>query len=368
MEVPRMEEQYQRNARSVANTLKEIGWKKLEGDVKSLNFWKSKAKSLEETVVRQKNDLDNLGAQGRLSLSRYQNLLASYNTLKRAHPNEDLTLKPAHIVHRPNTAGNRAMHNMAGGIGSGSGAKRPISAPVGVRTDGTAGTNTGGGDMLADGAWEDLDPNYAPSSGAEGGAHNNNNSRNHHDQSRSRSNSPNGRQSRNVFKKSLNEINADEIEKLKEIIAQRDYKIASLSRKLSHARAYPLKGINEPTRTYNAYDEEDELENGNNGTGSGGGGGNGNGGNSGGVKIGVSIVGTFQSNPFDDDQISETESFLAEENEFEKRRVAKALEIQQGYNERAVSARASNPPHIRAIRSAKSFAESVTANIPKQRR
>jgi hypothetical protein len=98
MEVPRMEEQYQRNARSivrqqeVANTLKEIGWKKLEGEVKGLNFWKAKAKSLEETVSKQKTELDNLSNQGRLSLSRYQSLLLSYNTLKRSHPHDDLTM------------------------------------------------------------------------------------------------------------------------------------------------------------------------------------------------------------------------------------------------------------------------------------
>lgn len=99
MDVPRMEEQYQRNARQVvrqqevANTLKEIGWKKLEGEVKSLNFWKSKAKSLEETVANQKAELENLSNQGRLSLSRYQNLLLQYNALKRSRPHEDTTMK-----------------------------------------------------------------------------------------------------------------------------------------------------------------------------------------------------------------------------------------------------------------------------------
>eukprot|EP01032_Pedospumella_encystans_P017861 gene17861-20343_t len=85
MEVPRMEEQYQRNARGivrqqeVANTLKEIRWKKLEEEVKSLQFWKSKAKVLEETVSRMKVDLDNMTNHNRISLSRYQTLLVSYN-------------------------------------------------------------------------------------------------------------------------------------------------------------------------------------------------------------------------------------------------------------------------------------------------
>ncbi|KAJ1401296.1 hypothetical protein B484DRAFT_483863, partial [Ochromonadaceae sp. CCMP2298] len=54
MEVPRMEEQYQRNARSVvrqqevSNAVQQIEWRKLEDDVKALNFWKNTAKSLDE--------------------------------------------------------------------------------------------------------------------------------------------------------------------------------------------------------------------------------------------------------------------------------------------------------------------------------
>lgn len=114
MEVPRMEEQYQRNARGivrqqeVANTLKEIGWKKLEGEVKSMNFWKSKANALEEVVSRQKLELDNLNAQGRLNLSRYQSLLLSYQTLKRSNPHADFTMHNVMVNSRPSTAGGNA--------------------------------------------------------------------------------------------------------------------------------------------------------------------------------------------------------------------------------------------------------------------
>ena len=61
----------------VANTLKEIGWKKLEEEVKSLNFWKSKAKVLEESVSKIKVDLENMTNHNRISLSRYQTLLVS---------------------------------------------------------------------------------------------------------------------------------------------------------------------------------------------------------------------------------------------------------------------------------------------------
>lgn len=125
MEVPRLEEQYQRNARSVvrqqevANTLKEIGWKKLEDEVKTLAFWKSKAKSLEDAVARQKAELDNLSNQGRLSLSRYQSLLLSYNSLKRLHPQDDLTM---HAV----LTGAANIASAVGGLASGS--SRPTTA------------------------------------------------------------------------------------------------------------------------------------------------------------------------------------------------------------------------------------------------
>jgi hypothetical protein len=135
MEVPRMEEQYQRNARSivrqqeVANTLKEIGWKKLEGEVKGLNFWKAKAKSLEETVSRQKAELDNLSNQGRLSLSRYQALLLSYNTLKRSHPHDDLTMHNVLV----------SSHNVAASQGS---ARPNTAGSVRVTSSVSAGKNT----------------------------------------------------------------------------------------------------------------------------------------------------------------------------------------------------------------------------------
>jgi predicted RNase H-like nuclease (RuvC/YqgF family) len=150
MEVPRMEEQYQRNARSivrqqeVANTLKEIGWKKLEGEVKSLNFWKSKAKSLEETVARQKAELENLSNQGRLSLSRYQNLLLQYNTLLRSHPHDGASTKLVGATAHNNQAAASTMHPSASAaslgmaLGSTSGS-RP-SSPTAAAALASAGT------------------------------------------------------------------------------------------------------------------------------------------------------------------------------------------------------------------------------------
>ena len=88
----------------MANTLKEIGWKKLEEEVKSLQFWKSKAKVLEETVSRMKVDLDNMTNHNRISLSRYQTLLVSYNAMKQRNPKADTTMHNILTGLRPATA------------------------------------------------------------------------------------------------------------------------------------------------------------------------------------------------------------------------------------------------------------------------
>jgi len=140
------------------------------------------------------------------------------------------------------------------------------------------------------------------------------------------------------FKKSLYNITAGELEKLREIIASKDEIITKLSRKLSHARAYPLKGAAlDPSAEVDSDDEP--------------------------VKTKPNPFNTNKptfNNANDDDVYSETESFLAEEEACHEKRVHMAMDIQRMKNERAAKKKAANPPHIRAIREAKSFAESVT--------
>lgn len=83
MNVPRLEEQFMRNARSavrqseVANTLNRIEFRKMEQELRALTFWKNKAAALEETIGRLSAAVEQLDAQNRLNLSRYQNLLRS---------------------------------------------------------------------------------------------------------------------------------------------------------------------------------------------------------------------------------------------------------------------------------------------------
>lgn len=114
MQLPRLEEQYIRNARSIvrqqemANTMRSVSepsldpalfnlslnkyklvkqffavdrskieLKKKEEEMKSLSYWKNRAESLEEDIMRVKEDTERLQLQNRVLLSKYQNLLAS---------------------------------------------------------------------------------------------------------------------------------------------------------------------------------------------------------------------------------------------------------------------------------------------------
>ena len=143
----------------------------------------------------------------------------------------------------------------------------------------------------------------------------------------------------NAFTKTLHHITNEELDKLREIIAEKDEIIQRLSRKLSHARAYPLKGIN-TTVERNSDDENMNITASNTNL------------NSSSHKISMNFI--------DDETESESESFLAEEEARHLRRVDMAVELQKMKNERKLKTKAGNPPHIRAIREAKSFAESVT--------
>lgn len=183
------------------------------------------------------------------------------------------------------------------------------------------------------------------------------NSNSHH--AGSRRGTEHHRPRHNIFKKTLHHISAEELEKLRDIIAAKNVIITKLSRKLSHARAYPLKGINEPIiDTDSDYEDYENTQN--NGTGKSVQRVRKSSSTRMGSSAKFSALSAFNDG---DDNASETASFLAEEEAHQQRRVEKAVEIQQMYNERAAKVKASNPPHIRAIREARSFSENVTKNI-----
>lgn len=83
MEIPRLEEAYLRAARGLVKQseatlmMKEIGWRRLKEEVKSLTFWKLKAQSLEDSLLQQNGVVEELTAQNRLHFARYQALLVA---------------------------------------------------------------------------------------------------------------------------------------------------------------------------------------------------------------------------------------------------------------------------------------------------
>mmetsp|Transcript_30525 Transcript_30525/g.43790 ORF Transcript_30525/g.43790 Transcript_30525/m.43790 type:complete len:240 (+) Transcript_30525:817-1536(+) len=83
MEIPRLEEAYLRAARGLVKQseatlmMKEIGWRRLKEEVKSLTFWKQRAQSLEESLQQQGGLVEELTAQNRLHFARYQALLVA---------------------------------------------------------------------------------------------------------------------------------------------------------------------------------------------------------------------------------------------------------------------------------------------------
>jgi hypothetical protein len=149
-----------------------------------------------------------------------------------------------------------------------------------------------------------------------------------------------------IFNKSLQNLAAEEVERLKEIIASKDDMITKLSRKLSHVRAYPLKGLGGGRMGGDSSDDERGLyseEQKAAGAGKS-------------VQFDARVIKTHTTLGGEDDE-SESESFKAEEDEFQRRRVEDALALQRHFSASGRKARAAQPAHIRAIRESKSFKE-----------
>lgn len=344
MEMPRMEEQYLRNARGivrqqeVANSFKEIGWKKLEEEVKSLNFWKNKAKSLEETVVKQKLQIDQLAGQSRTNLSKYQSVLQEFNVFKRANPKAQaraaLQAAQKKAVSR-NVVFNQLEEGSASAAAS---TKRPASAG-------------------------------AVASGA-----------------RSSSIASRNKAASNIFGSGTYDRRADELAKLRTAVARKDEHITRLTRQLCYVRARPLMGMLDDgeaaevmlqaVKQHQHRQQQLSLEHDDSATatashssavfkpsglsrtatltGDGG-----LGGLFGTDTERMSLEELYQYYP---DEDSQTDSFIAEERRREEARIDEALKIQQNFNGRIDRARAGNAPHIAAIRKAKSFAPGIAEN------
>ena len=357
MDLPRMEEQYLRNARSmvrqqeVANTVKEMGWKKLEEEVKSLNFWKNKAKSLEETVYQQKIQVERLEGQTRANLSKYQKLLAEYNQFKRLNPMAQTTKKTA--KGKLAQLGGVTFSEQSGNNGESGVTRRPASASAALGNrprSARAGTGTG------------------------------------------TNNSSNSGGVKNIFGDGNYDRTADEIAKLKAAVAKKDDHIIRLTRQLCYTRARPLLGMVEDGTEEFFSGARLEGADGTTATNAStaGGGVGGTAGASGEHKsskltrsqtyspggqvdlMAAADTGMFGvltgaageaasrlADMYYPDEESITDSFLEEERQREEARFDNARRIQQEFNGRIDRARESNPPHIRAIRKARTFAAGI---------
>lgn len=136
MNIPRLEEQYMRNARSAvrqseaANTLNRIEFRKMEEEMKNMTFWKNKAKSMEETIFRLQQENEALDQHQRTTFSKYQNLL---RTTRNTNKRDTATIDHGHTV-----------TTMGGTIDGGNNPQRPVSAITANKSSHTTTVTTAG--------------------------------------------------------------------------------------------------------------------------------------------------------------------------------------------------------------------------------
>lgn len=308
MEIPRLEEQYQRNARSMvrqqeqAHTVQKIEFKKVEEEVKSLNFYRNRCKMLEETIEKLKKDLDALQSQQRMTHNKYQTLSMEFQRYKATQQYSTEKQKR-----------------------SSGGGSRPSSAPM-HRDNSASPHRSASTNQLF---------------------HKTNNSHLYQDE-----NTDN--------KRTFEEINIEEMMKLRSELLKKEEHIRVLSKKLSHARAYPLLATQEYDDDYDFSNKR--TNNNNNGTNNG--------------KVGIAdeeqnkallartdidyLTGDLSHvNYMQDELESVSSAFMAEENVLQEARLLRAVDLQLEFNERFATNRKADPPHISAIRKSRSFVKGL---------
>lgn len=224
MDIPRLEEQYMRNARTVvrqqevANTMNKIEMKKAEEEVKTMNFWKHKAKSLEEIVKKLEQENADLVNYQRKQHSQFTTLLSSHDRLKGKQV--------------PSTP------EMGQKVPKGDG-KRPSSAPATRSAPAqpslfTMNSIEEGGGLTTTEPSNAFDDAKLTSSGVATSS-----SADVHHKKRSQN------KKQDEIARAVKHMNADEIKRLYQENATKQQQILRLSQKLSFARAYPLRSIDD---------------------------------------------------------------------------------------------------------------------------
>ena len=318
MEIPRLEEQYQRNARNMvrqqeqANTMQKIEYKKVEEEVKSLNFYRNRCKMLEENIDKLKKDNESIHSEHRLTHSKYQSLLSEFNRYKANKQYNSEKQKRSSSTTRPSSA---PMHRNDSSNQFGDSKHRNSVSYNNLMRD-TNKTST----TSADGANEEK-------------------------------------------VKSFEEINAEELMRLRTEVQKKDKQIKFLSRKLSMARAYPLIATQDSDDEYDlAFKRATNNNQSSNNLNTG--------------KAAAAeeeekkallarpdihyLTGNLSLQNYMQEELESVSSaFLAEEDALQEARLLRAVDLQLEFNEKFSSNRKADPPHITAIRKSKSFVKGL---------
>lgn len=302
MEIPRLEEQFMRNARTivrqqeVANTMSKIEHKKMEEENKSLNFWKNKTKSLEEEMYKLRTDLESITNQNRMNYNKYQNLLIAHNRIKsnqnykssreKEYSTPSLSSKSMGDQIRKETPKNLRPKS-AGGI--------PISRKSSLDLN-------------------DEEPEHT---------------------------------------KTFAEVNLEEMTRLRNELKRKEEHIIKLSRKLSLARAFPLLSIDDRKENQESYqkaswEDPNDLNNHNHHKRKGG--------------TGFLLLPTDLEDidAMHGELESVSSAFMEEERILQEQRNERAIGFQKEYSIHSMKRKNFDaehiPPHVAAIRKSKSFA------------
>eukprot|EP01039_Chlorochromonas_danica_P005210 gene5209-5741_t len=356
MDIPRLEEGYLRQARGyvrqaeMANTMNKIEWKKVEEEAKLCQFWKGKAKALEETTEEMKAEIENLTNQVRMNFTKYQQVSQVLANMKSKGKSFNSLL---------------AKHQTASGLAKQqqqSKQARPTSAPA-LRKVSSNQTTLGRRPSSSATLFLSIDQEIA----ATGDSNNRSGSREAWGIATGDSIDPEDLGMRRAASTTaflgsdLETKLRNEIAKLREQLEEKSQHVLRLSQKLSQARAYPLASVSinatrrstsggGPNRSSGrkgwreglAREEMEEDDD----------------------QDSLPDLDTLQAaekrnalEGYDDLELTIEEE--QEEARLQEDRIAKALAIQRDYNDRVKKTRASNPPHIAAIRNSKSFVQDI---------
>jgi hypothetical protein len=347
MEIPRLEENVLRNAKSmirqqeITNTKTKIENKRNEEEVKKLIFWKNKTQTLEDMNAKLQLENSNLQIQNRIFHTKLIQLSNTHkqlkNTLQQGEYGNDKTADPngASTITRPSSAPSYRR-----------------SSSEGIRRNARKST------LKLSSHYDDENANNVTLTDGEVGI-----------EETEFIKKATANQKKMEMK--LQTMNSDEILKIKHENIRRKQQVAVLAQKLSFARAYPLLALQE-----NEEDDKDILAFGQGTTTS-----------SGGKTIGIAVtdhnngdlspskkqqalqVAThshlikndfyhshiFSHNYMIDELESTSSNFLREEKQLEEERLSSALNLQTEYNKSLKQKKKSFPKHVNALRNSKSF-------------